>query len=89
MATKRSRPTLRSAYSKVSATLETAVLKSIRQRSSNVSEFLNAAAKRKLYFDRLDEAIAELERRGVRGDPVQKERIRRALLGGRPSRLRR
>lgn len=70
-----------SAYSKISATLETTVLNEIRERSANVSEFLNDAAKRKLYRERIRESIEQLEREGVRSDPERQERIRRALLG--------
>lgn len=77
----------KSTYSKVSATLETSVLSSIQERTTNVSEFLNEAAKRKLYFEGLREAVEELDRQGVKGDPAFRERFRKAILGGRPSRL--
>jgi hypothetical protein len=79
-----SRTRVESAYTKVSATLETSVLDQIRERSPNVSEFLNEAAKRKLYFERLDEAIEQLEREGFHGDPARVERIAKRLTGELP-----
>jgi hypothetical protein len=68
-------------YEKISATIEKPVLRRIRERSSNVSEFLNDAAKRKLYFDHLEEGVRELERQGFHGDPKRVERIRGFLRG--------
>jgi hypothetical protein len=84
---KRDRPTRK--YTKISATLEESVLRQVRERSTNVSEFLNEAAKRQLYFDRIREGIRELDRRGVKSDPAFKERFRRALSEPLPSRARR
>jgi hypothetical protein len=84
---KRDRPTR--TYSKISATLEESVLRQIRERSTNVSEFLNEAAKRQLYFDRIREGIRELERRGVRSDAGFQERFRKALRAPISSRPRR
>lgn len=65
---KRAAATPEGAHEKVSATLDRNVLRMIRERTPNVSAFLNEAARRKLYFDMLDETIAELERQGVRRD---------------------
>lgn len=62
---KRTRAT---AYEKVSATLEAPVLRRIRERTANVSGFLNDAAKRKLYFDRLRAFDEELDRQGIQTD---------------------
>lgn len=55
-------------YAKVSATLEAPVLRQIRERTSNVSGFLNEAAKRKLYFDMLRATEEELKAQGVEPD---------------------
>ena len=75
------------AYSKVSATLEEPVLRSIRERTPNVSGFLNAAAKEKLYFEFLRETEAELERRGVPFDEAQyRHLVRRYEALSRPKR---
>ena len=52
-------------YAKISATLDERVLREIRERTTNVSGFLNEAASEKLYFQRLREADEELERQGV------------------------
>lgn len=81
MATKRTRPTRpkESPYEKVSATLERPVLREIREKSANVSEFLNEAAKDKLYFERVREGIKELRRQGVREDPEFRRRLEEAL----------
>lgn len=57
-----------SGYTKISATLEAPVLSQIRERTTNVSGFLNEAAKRKLYFDMLRATEEELEREGVEPD---------------------
>lgn len=57
-------------YKKISATLEAPVLRRIRERTTNVSGFLNEAAKRKLYFDRLRAADEEMGRRGIEIDEV-------------------
>lgn len=62
-------------YAKVSATLETPVLQRIRERTTNVSGFLNEAAKRQLYFDRLRALDDELAAQGVERD----ERLYRNL----------
>lgn len=62
-------------YAKVSATLEAPVLQRIRERTTNVSGFLNEAAKRQLYFDRLAELDDELQAQGVERD----ERLYRNL----------
>jgi hypothetical protein len=62
------RAALPSGYEKVSATLEAPVLRQIRERTTNVSGFLNEAAKRKLYFDMLRATDEELERMGVETD---------------------
>lgn len=63
-------------YAKISATLEERVLREIRERTTNVSGFLNEAASEKLYFERLREADEELERQGV---PVD-EKLYRGLI---------
>lgn len=63
-------------YQKISATLEAPVLRQIRERTGNVSSFLNDAAKRKLYFERLGEASEEMRRRGIERD----ERLYQGLL---------
>lgn len=63
-------------YEKISATLEAPVLRQIRDQTTNVSGFLNDAAKRKLYFDRLAAFSEEMRRRGV----VRDERLYRGLL---------
>ncbi|MBI2324682.1 MAG: hypothetical protein HYU87_06950, partial [Chloroflexi bacterium] len=55
-------------YAKISATLEAPVLRQIRERTTNVSGFLNEAAKRKLYFDMLRATDEELRREGVEVD---------------------
>ena len=55
-------------YAKVSATLEGPVLSQIRERTTNVSGFLNDAAKDKLYFDMLRASADELRRQGVQRD---------------------
>lgn len=70
------RPAASTGYEKISATLEGPVLRQIRERTTNVSGFLNEAAKRKLYFDRLREFSAELGRRGVERD----ERLYESLM---------
>ena len=57
-----------SGYAKVSATLEEPVLRQIRERTGNVSEFLNDAAKNKLYFDMLRASADEMRREGVQRD---------------------
>jgi hypothetical protein len=75
-----------SAYSKVSATLETSVLEGIRERSPNVSEFLNEAAKRALYRERLREAIRQLRSEGYEEDLELQDRIRKALTRPKPTR---
>ncbi|MEK6620112.1 MAG: hypothetical protein AABZ26_03965 [Chloroflexota bacterium] len=63
-------------YAKISATLEEGVLREIRERTTNVSGFLNEAAKERLYFQRLREADEALERQGV---PVD-EKLYRNLI---------
>lgn len=55
-------------YRKISATVEEDVLRGIRARTTNVSGFLNEAARDKLYFDRLRVAADELRRKGVERD---------------------
>jgi hypothetical protein len=85
MATKRRRAGP-NRYEKVSATLEIPVLRMIRDRSANVSEFLNQAAKDKLYFERLREAEEELEGQGVPLDEALVERLRSALTSPRKRR---
>jgi hypothetical protein len=55
-------------YEKVSATLDRTLLRMIREKTSNVSAFLNEAARDKLYFQMLEESAAELEREGVGTD---------------------
>ena len=85
-------------YQKVSATLEGPVLRQIRERTSNVSGFLNDAAKRKLYFDKLRAADEELGRMGVEIDERFYRNVRawlkdlderRAKQARRPTRVRR
>lgn len=79
-------------YAKISATLEEDVLRKIRERTENVSGFLNDAAKEKLYFERLRAFADELRSQGVERDErfyqnlvawVDEVRARRA---GRPRR---
>lgn len=55
-------------YTKISATLEAPLLRQIRERTTNVSGFLNEAAKRKLYFDMLRATEEDLRRQGVEPD---------------------
>jgi len=55
-------------YAKISATLEAPVLRQIRERTTNVSGFLNEAAKRKLYFDMLRATEEDLRQQGVEPD---------------------
>lgn len=55
-------------YRKISATVEEDVLRRIQERTTNVSGFLNEAARDKLYFDRLRELDEELRRKGVSMD---------------------
>jgi hypothetical protein len=62
------KPGAATAYEKVSATLDRNVLRMIRERTPNVSAFLNEAARDKLYFQMIDETIAELDRQGVKRD---------------------
>ncbi len=62
------RPPPKAGYAKISATLEAPVLAQIRERTDNVSGFLNDAAKRKLYFDMLRATDEELRRQGVQVD---------------------
>jgi hypothetical protein len=57
-----------SGYTKISATLEAPVVRQIRERTGNVSGFLNEAAKRKLYFDMLRATADELRAAGVQRD---------------------
>ncbi len=57
-------------YEKISATLDERVLHQIRERTGNVSGFLNDAAKEKLYFDRLAAFADDLRRQGVERDEV-------------------
>ncbi len=85
-------------FEKVSATLEAPVLRQIRERTANVSSFLNDAAKRRLYFDRLRAFDEDLGRRGVAIDePFYRDLgkwlddwdARRAAAGRRRARARR
>jgi hypothetical protein len=62
------KPAPRGGYTKISATLEAPVLAQIREKTDNVSGFLNDAAKRKLYFDMLRATDEELRREGVEVD---------------------
>lgn len=55
-------------YEKISATIEAPVLRQIRERTANVSGFLNEAAKRELYFDMLRATAEELRSQGVKRD---------------------
>lgn len=55
-------------YEKISATLERSLLRSIRERTDNVSGFLNRAAADKLYFDRVGDIIDDLKAQGVERD---------------------
>lgn len=57
-------------YVKISATLEEDVLRKIRQRTENVSGFLNDAAKDKIYFERLGEFADQLRAQGVKRDEI-------------------
>ena len=66
MVRKRSATTAATGYEKVSATLEEPVLRMIREKTGNVSGFLNEAAKDKLYFDHLRATADDLRRQGVR-----------------------
>jgi hypothetical protein len=73
-AKKRSSPA--TSYEKVSATLEVPVLRRIRERTSNVSGFLNEAAKRHLHREGLREWADELRAQGV----VRDETVYRNLV---------
>ena len=68
-------------YEKVSATLERSLLRKIRERTTNVSAYLNEAAEEKLYRDRAREAELELERQGVPFDEELYERLKAAFTG--------
>lgn len=63
------RPTPRS-REKLSVTVERSLMDEVRQRTENVSAFVNEAVKDKLYFARLDEELARLEADGVPLDPA-------------------
>lgn len=58
-----------SSYEKISATLDRDVLRKIRERTDNVSEYLNEAAADRLYWEHLNEMAEELRRRGAKEDP--------------------
>lgn len=63
------RPTPRS-REKLSVTVERSLMDEVRQRTENVSAFVNEAVKDKLYFARVDEELARLEAEGVRPNPA-------------------
>lgn len=63
------------AYEKISATLDREVLRMIRERTDNVSGFLNDAAAERLYWEHIDRSIEQLEREGVRGDQKREDRL--------------
>lgn len=81
MATRKRRAATSSGYEKISATLERPLLREIRERTANVSGFLNAAAKDKLYIERAREGELELERQGVPHDEKLYQRLKAALVG--------
>ena len=68
-------------YAKVSATLEVPVLRQIRERTGNVSGFLNDAAKRELYFEMLRASAEELRRQGVKRDERFYQNLKKWLHG--------
>jgi hypothetical protein len=70
-------------YSKVSATLEEGVLNEIRERTPNVSGFLNEAAKAKLYFDRLKALDEDLAQQGIEIDERFYENLKKATAAWR------
>jgi hypothetical protein len=87
MATKRPRGRPTAGYEKVSATLERPVVRMIREHAPNVSAFLNAAAKEKLYFERALDSERALAHAGVPFDEELYQRLRSAIA--RPARRRR
>ncbi len=54
-------------YQKISATLDRDLLRRIRERTDNVSAYLNEAAEERLYHEHLREMIRELEAQGFDG----------------------
>ncbi len=76
-------------YAKISATLEERVLREIRERTTNVSGFLNEAANEKLYFERLREMDEELGRQGVPIDEKLYRNLTKAIDKHRRDRARR
>lgn len=83
------RSKLQPSYAKISATLEERVLREIRERTTNVSGFLNEAASEKLYFERLRESERELERQGVPIDEKLYRNLSKAIDKHRRDRARR
>lgn len=55
---------------KLSITVERSLIDEVRQRTENVSAFVNDAVRDRLYFSRLDEELARLEADGVRPNPA-------------------
>lgn len=85
----RSEAVVSGGYAKVSATLDRDVLRMIREKTSNVSGFLNEAAKDKLYFQMLRDTVAELDREGVGRDEKFEAALRARLLASERRRARR
>ena len=54
---------------KVSVTLERGLMNEVRAATDNVSAFVNAAVRDRLYFSRLDAELARLRSEGVEPDP--------------------
>lgn len=54
-------------YEKISATLDRDLLRQIRERTDNVSAYLNEAAQERLYHEHIREMIRELEEQGFSG----------------------
>lgn len=53
---------------KVSVTLERGLMDQVRAASDNVSAFVNAAVRDRLYFSRLDQELARLHADGIEPD---------------------
>lgn len=55
---------------KLSVTVERSLMDEVREKTDNVSAFVNDAVRDKLYFARLDDELARLEAEGVRPNPA-------------------
>lgn len=51
---------------KLSVTVERSLMDEVREKTDNVSAFVNDAVRDKLYFARVDEELARLEAEGVK-----------------------